>query len=816
MKKKNKEISHEIIHIYSVFLPLFRAFCRNGVICTELFKYCLTKKAPNKRYDFIESDKNSLLFVFVNNIQRGKQMKSSRIILCAALLVFAVALSSQTLQWQHYTSGKQILSLAKDANSVYVGTGQGMAIYDIQNGTTEYLNNSNSPLTRNWISSIATLGNGIVWIGTDDGIWRVEGDNWQLFNPSNTPIPSGRATKLKLESNGTLWCLSAYQSDRDYIYRYDGQTWTVFHNGNSLIPGNVIGDIEVDNAGNLYLLYYNVSSQSSGLAFFSGSTWTVHDFDSLGINAAYVSRLLHDGTYLWITSQVPELYRYEDSGVTTIDLSPLCSDNIFVTSLNLDSQNNLMLGAMIDGDTFPRIMRYINNVWQVIDPNTADSFLGSPNDVIEDSSGDLWLGTNYGLARCHNGQWQPINTTTSPLPTNNVNCLTIDNQDRLWLGLFDPFYAVSGILKAQGDDWTFYNNTENPIPNPDVSLITSDSNGKIWFTTSSPNGHNDTVTSFDGQNWQTFSSADGSFPAAIITAIKADANNNLWMAIRNISPLEYRLMKYNGTSWVQVETLDYVVNEIEVDLTGIMWLATNGGLIRYDGNNMQIFATYNSDLPNNFVQCLAIDNNNDVWVGMSNGLAKLHNGVWKVWDSVSSDLPYRNYKDLVVDDSGRIWAGTYNTGLLCFDGSNWTTYTSDNSPLLSDAVLHLAIDSQNNLWISYQTGGLSKLAIEPVSIQDELLTPVKTNLELTNYPNPFNPNTTISFRLKESVPVCMKIFNIKGQMVRELSSGNKTAGAHSIGFDGKDSQGQTLSSGIYYVRLQAGTLNETRKILLMK
>jgi len=770
-----------------------------------------------KRWDFIESGRNSLLFVFVNNIQRGNQMKSSRIILCAALLVFAVVLSSQTLQWQHYNSGKQIMTLASDAENVYIGTTQGMAIYDIQNGTTEYLNNSNSSLTRNWVSSIATLGNGIVWIGTDDGIWRVEGDNWQLFDTSNTPIPSGRATKLKLESNGTLWCLSAYQSDRDYIYRYDGQTWTVFHYGNSGIPGNVIGDIEVSSWGCLYLLYYNTFTQVSGLAIYPpNSIWIVQDFDTLGINAAYVSRLLYDGTYLWITSQVSELYRWNDPGITTFDLSPLSDKGVMVTSLDKDSQGNLMLGALMNEDWLPRILRYINNAWQVVDPNTANSFLGSPTGVIEDSNGDLWLGTHYGLARCHNGQWQPINTTTSPLPTNNINCLTVDVQDRLWLGVYDPLYNIFGIVKKAGDDWTFYNNVENPIPNPVIRLISSDANGKIWFTTENQTYMNETITSFDGQTWESYTYTDGSIPSVNISALKTDAANNLWAAVKLRNTQEYALLKYNGSSWIQIPCPQYRVLDIEFDSAGNMWLASNGGLIRYDGNDFQIYATYNSGLPNNFVQCLAIDSDNAVWMGMSNGLAKFYNNEWQVWDSVSSNLPYRNYKALELDDSGRIWAGTDETGLLCFDGTNWTTYTENNSPLQSDMVWYLDMDSQNNLWIGYRMGGLSKLAIEPVSIQEELLTPAKTDLELTNYPNPFNPNTTISFRLQESTPVSMKIYNVKGQMVRELSSGNKIAGTHKVDFDGKDSHGKTLSSGIYYVRLQAGKLSEMRKILLMK
>lgn len=743
-------------------------------------------------------------------------MEIARIMLCAALLVIVAALGSQTLQWQHYASGKHILSLCSDSENVYVGTSMGMAIYNIQTGSTEYLNNSNSPLTYNWISSIVTLGDGIVWIGTEDGIWRVQGDNWQLFDSSNTLLPSGRATKLKLLPDGTLWCLSGYHSERDYIYRFDGQNWMVFHNGNSTIPGNVIGDIEVNAAGNVYLLYYNTSSYMSGLAIYANDTWAVHDFASLGINAAHVSRLLHDGTNLWITAQVAELYRYDGQSISTIDLSPLCVNDILVTSLNLDSQNNLMLGALIDGDTFPRILRYVNNQWQIIDPNSPSYFLGSPNAVIEDSSGDLWLGTNYGLARYQNGLWQAVNGTSSPLPTNSVNCMTVDAQDRLWLGMYDPMYFVSGIQMVQDNNWVYYSYADYPIPNSNVRLITSDANGKIWFTSAGQVSLNETITSFNGQNWVSYSFDSANFPPATISAIKADANNNLWAAIRLRTTLEYALMKFDGTSWMQVQTPQYYVSELAFDSTGTLWLATYGGLISYDGTDFQIYSSSNSGLPNNQVQCLIIGSDQAVWMGLSNGLAKLHNNEWQVWDSVSSNLPYRDYRDLALDDSGRIWAATDNSGLICFDGTTWTTYLDNNSPLISNAVWGVAMDSQQNLWVGYHTGCLSKIALNPSSIPEEPLMPARSSLELTNYPNPFNPSTTISYKLAANENVCMKLYNLKGQMVRELFSGTKAAGNQTFSFDGKDNKGQALSSGIYYIRLQAGTMSETRKILLMK
>jgi hypothetical protein len=85
-----------------------------------------------------------------------------------------------------------------------------------------------------------------------------------------------------------------------------------------------------------------------------------------------------------------------------------------------------------------------------------------------------------------------------------------------------------------------------------------------------------------------------------------------------------------------------------------------------------------------------------------------------------------------------------------------------------------------------------------------------------NYPNPFNPSTTIAFKMPQAGRVELKIFNVKGQLVKTLLSGEMKAGAHSVNWDGKDSQGKSSASGIYFCRLSAGKDVQSRKMLLIK
>lgn len=85
-----------------------------------------------------------------------------------------------------------------------------------------------------------------------------------------------------------------------------------------------------------------------------------------------------------------------------------------------------------------------------------------------------------------------------------------------------------------------------------------------------------------------------------------------------------------------------------------------------------------------------------------------------------------------------------------------------------------------------------------------------------NYPNPFNPTTTIEFSLPETGFTDLVIFNMTGQKVRELMSGTMSAGKHSVVWDGRDDSGITVSAGMYLTRLRMGENVQTGSMMLVK
>ncbi len=85
-----------------------------------------------------------------------------------------------------------------------------------------------------------------------------------------------------------------------------------------------------------------------------------------------------------------------------------------------------------------------------------------------------------------------------------------------------------------------------------------------------------------------------------------------------------------------------------------------------------------------------------------------------------------------------------------------------------------------------------------------------------NFPNPFNPGTTIEYELPEPAPVKLVIYDLLGKPVRILQAGVQPAGSHRALWDGRDAMGLATGNGIYFYRLTAGDFTQTRKMVLVK
>jgi len=97
----------------------------------------------------------------------------------------------------------------------------------------------------------------------------------------------------------------------------------------------------------------------------------------------------------------------------------------------------------------------------------------------------------------------------------------------------------------------------------------------------------------------------------------------------------------------------------------------------------------------------------------------------------------------------------------------------------------------------------------------------ESSLLMQNYPNPFNPETWLPYQLATDATVTISIYNQKGQLIRNISSGARKAGVYTTRdkaarWDGRDRAGQAVASGVYFYTLQAGNFTATRRMLVVK
>ena len=119
-----------------------------------------------------------------------------------------------------------------------------------------------------------------------------------------------------------------------------------------------------------------------------------------------------------------------------------------------------------------------------------------------------------------------------------------------------------------------------------------------------------------------------------------------------------------------------------------------------------------------------------------------------------------------------------------------------------------AQDSAGNIGESVQAGDIS-------GVGDSSL-PTRFALH-DNVPNPFNPMTTIKYDLPVGTRVSLRIFDISGRLIAVLKNGEfETAGRHEVVWRGRDQADRQVAAGVYFYRLEGGTFNQTRRMMLVK
>jgi hypothetical protein len=135
-------------------------------------------------------------------------------------------------------------------------------------------------------------------------------------------------------------------------------------------------------------------------------------------------------------------------------------------------------------------------------------------------------------------------------------------------------------------------------------------------------------------------------------------------------------------------------------------------------------------------------------------------------------------------------------------------------------ITHTIVDEYNNRIYS-AVAHFSELVVagdvtSTLALDDEIISGPESFSLYQNYPNPFNPSTNINYSLNKPAEVSLSIFDIAGRELATFTQGFQTAGQYQIVWNGKNSQGSLVSTGVYFCRLQTPTQSQTVKMVLLR
>jgi photosystem II stability/assembly factor-like uncharacterized protein len=322
-----------------------------------------------------------------------------------------------------------------------------------------------------------------------------------------------------------------------------------------------------------------------------------------------------------------------------------------------------------------------------------------------------------------------------------------------------------------------------------------------------------------------------------------------WGIYRSEDSGDSWMTAYNGLSSWEISTL------FANPSSGTVLAGQKKGLIDRSEDHGVTWTSSSAGLPKTDVNRFAMSHDNRIYTATYNGLFEsLDDG--KSWQSLAPPMGSTQIRSLAVTGKNHIYAGTYGSGLWRSKdkGQTW----EDLNVVVSGAYIYgLAVDSEDRVyvapaqadivrsdaegenWQSINSGmGTAEITFltylddymyagtlfrglyrstDPVTNVDPVeFEPVEQFKLEQNFPNPFNPSTTIQYHLTESGVVQLDILDIAGRHVRRLVSGRQPAGTCSIRWDRCDDQGYQVASGIYIYRLSTPSDVILRKMVVVK
>ncbi len=500
--------------------------------------------------------------------------------------------------------------------------------------------------------------------------------------------------------------------------------------------------------------------------------------------------------------------------------------------------------------------------WNIVgNGNIADYNFAYDCNIVIDSEDNIFIAYsetesqgNYWcfIKQLIGNDWVEIGEFVVGNPIQSDVLLCIDNNDNLYLSYNDEIVNGTVVKKYNGNDWELLGNGTfaNGAQTGDISMTVNDE-GNVWvaYFDGSSNLYV-TCQKFDGTSWQVVGSQGFSYDEGMNTSIITDVNDipyvgntgywgiatgiytfqqNNWQytafsytgSISNFAKnnLDNLYFSYTSSGEFYVSQLDeYGVWNDFVEQPPLAY--SSGGVSQkadfeyFNGALYLLFSNYNNA---NNLTLLKYNMNPEIEVDPEEFVLEMNSN-----EIFTDEFTITNIGSGTTDIN-------YSIDINYLSGDDWMTVDPEFGELEENEtdIIEVTFDTtdlteglyQSEIVISYNSSEVIipvSLTVSNTDINENTISAV-TKL-IGNYPNPFNPSTTISFSLntENTENTELVIYNLKGQKVKKFEISNLKLGMNEIVWDGDNDSGKTVSSGIYYYKLQTGNYSQTKKMILMK
>ncbi len=714
--------------------------------------------------------------------------------------LISTTLSQQFINWKNYTALKNVRDAAITGSGFWSAASGGAFLHNP--GTDEYTTlHKSEGLKGNSLTSVIVDITGRIWFGSAEGII-------DIYNQSTSSL--------------------------DVILD--------IYNSNQI--NKRINDFSIAGDTIIVSTDFGVSLINSNSFLFFDTFFKFGTFPSnTRVNRAIKSGLFFVCTDLGTAIQKP--------GAT--NLSAPESWDVYTTSQGLPSNKTLEPG-LFQGNlivsTDKGFSRFENNMWNNFIPELSNIFINdfqiSGDSLIILAQNNLYLyfnqaltllysaaaslskmefDDNFGFVCASNNGTLFLNTSligdfVSPNapPVNQFPSISVDANSKFWSASGKDVTGI-GYYTYENENWSHFNTSNTP------ELST---NAVYHAFTSGPTaylgGWGYGFLEVNGENKKLFNRTNSGMQGIpqnpdflVVTGFGNDSRNNLWVLNYWAVDRNTLSMRTPDSVWYHF-TIPAALNRVllghenlSIDPYDTKWFTcsdpTRLGLFYLNENKTYTdasddrsdYLTTADGLNTNDIIDVAADRRGDVWVATSLGVNIISN-TSAIPTSGSSALSISNVfvlrqqsvNAIAVDPLNQKWVGT-NEGLLLVnsDGSRLiTTFTAQNSALLSNIIRSIAIDENKGIVYVGTDEGLT-------SFETPYIKPLESFDELFVYPNPYNIKSgnnllTIDGLIRDTE---IKILTIDGTLVNEFSS----PGGRTAYWDGKDENGELVSTGIYII-----------------